>query len=240
MEWFKTSPLATAQYLTTNYTIRKSGDVLKYFIPHCMVGQLTAKGCSLLKNFQAGGGASAHYLIGTNGEIAQNVYETYRAWTTGGDKNVNGITGKMVDFEAITVECASDIARPQAFNASVYASLLNLCEDVARRYNKYRVIWLADPVKSVSREYNPDELIILVHRWFASKECPGNWLFDRLGDFASEVTARLNKEETTPAPVSGHIYRVQVGAFKNKENAERLKKNLLNDGYDAFITEADL
>lgn len=240
MKWLEASPLATAQYLTPNYTIRRSDNVLKYFIPHCMVGQLTAYGCSQIKAFKPGGGASAHYLIGKDGEIALNCLETYRAWTTGGDKKVNGITGKMVDFDAITVECASDIARPQAFNGNVYASLLNLCEDVARRYDKHRVIWLADPVKSLNREYNPDELIILVHRWFATKECPGNWLYERLGDFAAEVTARLNSNNSQPEAVTGHIFRVQCGAFKNKENAERLKDNLLKDGYDAFIVEADL
>jgi N-acetylmuramoyl-L-alanine amidase len=34
---------------------------------------------------------------------------------------------------------------------------------------------------------------------------------------------------------SGKVYRVQVGAFSNKPNAEKLAKALKNDGYDAII-----
>lgn len=33
------------------------------------------------------------------------------------------------------------------------------------------------------------------------------------------------------------IYRVQVGAFKNKDNAEKLKAQLINAGFQAFITK---
>lgn len=33
------------------------------------------------------------------------------------------------------------------------------------------------------------------------------------------------------------LYRVQVGAFKNKQNAENLKKELISKGYKPFITE---
>lgn len=44
------------------------------------------------------------------------------------------------------------------------------------------------------------------------------------------------KQEThTPKDNSNTIYRVQVGAFKNKENAEALVKELKNKGYQAII-----
>ena len=34
-------------------------------------------------------------------------------------------------------------------------------------------------------------MVLTVHRWFANKACPGDWLFNRLGSLASEVTKRL-------------------------------------------------
>lgn len=34
-------------------------------------------------------------------------------------------------------------------------------------------------------------MIITVHRWFANKSCPGNWLYSRLGKLAAEVTKQL-------------------------------------------------
>lgn len=38
----------------------------------------------------------------------------------------------------------------------------------------------------------PEEILLTVHRWFANKSCPGNWLYSRLGNVAKEVTALLN------------------------------------------------
>lgn len=38
-----------------------------------------------------------------------------------------------------------------------------------------------------------------------------------------------------PAPSTGTIYRVQVGAFRDKENAIDLQKRLQSDGYSSFI-----
>jgi hypothetical protein len=36
-----------------------------------------------------------------------------------------------------------------------------------------------------------DEMLMTVHRWFARKSCPGNWLFGKLGNLAHEVNSRL-------------------------------------------------
>ena len=49
---------------------------------------------------------------------------------------------------------------------------------------------------------------------------------------------KLTKKQPTPVPEteSGAIYRVQVGAYKDKANAEKLVASLKKDGYDAYIT----
>lgn len=41
-----------------------------------------------------------------------------------------------------------------------------------------------------------DEMVLTVHRWFANKSCPGDWLYSRLGDVAAQVTARLGGSAT--------------------------------------------
>ena len=33
--------------------------------------------------------------------------------------------------------------------------------------------------------------MLTVHRWFANKSCPGDWLHSRLGDLAKKVTKQL-------------------------------------------------
>ena len=37
----------------------------------------------------------------------------------------------------------------------------------------------------------PDEMVLTVHRWFANKACPGDYLYNRHGQIAEEVTRRL-------------------------------------------------
>ena len=38
-------------------------------------------------------------------------------------------------------------------------------------------------------------MVLTVHRWFANKSCPGDYLYERQGDIAAEVTRRLNEED---------------------------------------------
>lgn len=54
---------------------------------------------------------------------------------------------------------------------------------------------------------------------------------------ATDNEATDNKAETVQGDPNT-IYRVQVGAFRNKDNAEKLKVRLQNAGFDAFLTKA--
>ena len=54
--------------------------------------------------------------------------------------------------------------------------------------------------------------------------------------YKGKVTATVT--EKTPEKDSGKIYRVQVGAFAKKENAEAMVTKLKSHGFDAFIKEA--
>ena len=76
-------------------------------------------------------------------------------------------------------------------NDKVYAALVNLYVDICRRNGKKKLLWIADRDKALNYEVKPDEMLLTVHRWFAKKSCPGNWLFGKLGDLAQEVNSRL-------------------------------------------------
>ena len=78
-------------------------------------------------------------------------------------------------------------------NDKVYAALVDLCADICRRNGKKKLLWIADRDKVLSYGIKPDEMILTVHRWFARKSCPGNWLFGKLGDLAREVNSRLGE-----------------------------------------------
>ena len=96
------------------------------------------------------------------------------------------------DQRAVTIECASDSTEPYAFKDVVYKTL----------------------------NYAPkaDEMILTVHRWFANKSCPGNWMYARMGDLAEKVTAALGTaaepvKPTTPSTIKkGDVVRILSGA----------------------------
>ena len=75
----------------------------------------------------------------------------------------------------------------------VYAAMVDLCVDICRRNGKKRLLWIADRDKALIYEVKSDEMLLTVHRWFARKSCPGNWLFGKLGDLAQEVNSRLRE-----------------------------------------------
>jgi hypothetical protein len=72
----------------------------------------------------------------------------------------------------------------------VYSELVELCADICRRNGKRKLVWIAAREKALSYEVKPDEMLLTVHRWFAKKSCPGNWLMKRLGSLADEVNGK--------------------------------------------------
>lgn len=200
--------------------------------PHCVVGQLSAEsicGCFTSSSVQA----SCNYGIGTDGRVSLCVEEKNRSWCSSSNAN---------DQRAVTIECASDRSEPYAMNASVYNMLVKLCTDICRRNGKKKLLWFGD--KNTSLNYAPksDEMVLTVHRWFANKSCPGNWLYARMGDLASKVTAALGGASSqSPSTNTGTLYRVrkswadaksQKGAFNSLENAKRCAN--ANSGYKVF------
>lgn len=194
--------------------------------PHCVVGQLSAE--TICACFPAGRNASCNYGIGTDGRISLCVDEGNRSWCSSNNAN---------DQRAVTIECASDKTEPYAMNDRVYSSLVNLCTDICKRNGKSKLIWFGDKSKTLAYEPKADEMIITVHRWFANKSCPGDWLYNRLGDLAAKVTARLGSATPQPSPSSA-LYRVQVGAFTKKANADRQLEKVKAAGFDTYMVKA--
>ena len=197
--------------------------------PHCVVGQTTAEGLGDWF-YKSSTQASSNYGIDKNGRVGMYVEEKNRSWCSSSNAN---------DQRAVTIECASDTTEPYAMNAAVYDTLIKLCTDICKRNGKKKLLWFANKDKSLN--YNPaaDEMVLTVHRWFANKSCPGEWLYSRLGDLAAKVTAALadpvpTKTETTTEKKK--YYRVQIGAFTVKANADAMLKKAQAAGFkDAFI-----
>lgn len=184
---YTNSPMVVYTKLSPNHSGQRT-HAIDRITPHCVVGQCSVE---TLGNvfYPTSRQASSNYGIGTDGRVAMYVEEKNRSWCSSSNAN---------DQRAITIECASDTTEPYAMNSRVYETLVKLCTDICKRNGKKKLLWLGDKTKTLN--YNPksDEMVLTVHRWFANKSCPGNWLYARLGDLASKVTASLGGD-TKPA-----------------------------------------
>ena len=186
---------------------------------HCVVGQCNVEPLGELFQTKA---ASSNYGIGKDGRIAMYVEEKDRSYCSSSASN---------DNRAITIECASDTKEPFAVNGKVYAALIDLLADICTRNGIPKLLWRAD--KSLIGQV--DKQNMTVHRWFHSgKSCPGTYLYERMGKIAEDVNKRLCTAENQPKNV---IYRVQIGAFSSKENAEKYLEKAKKAGFCGFIVE---
>lgn len=219
---YTNSPLVVHTRLSPNNSGKRTHSIDR-ITPHCVVGQCTAEGLGewFVKSSTQ---ASSNYGIDKNGRVGMYVEEANRSWCTSNRAN---------DQRAITIECASDTTPPYTMNDAVYETLIELCTDICKRNGKTKLLWFADKEKSLAYVPATDEMLITVHRWFANKSCPGDWLYSRLADLAAKVTAALNsaadEESTYPKKLTSGYYRVrknwkdsksQIGAYRNLKNAK--------------------
>lgn len=201
---YTNSPLVVYTKLSPNHSGQRTHSIDR-ITPHCVVGQLSAEsicGCFTSTSRQA----SCNYGIGTDGRVSLCVEEKNRSWCSSSNAN---------DQRAVTIECASDMNEPYAMNSAVYDSLVKLCIDICKRNGKKKLLWLGDKNKTLNYAPAADEMVLTVHRWFANKSCPGNWLYARLGDLAAKVTAALGGSSS-----SG----MQASSLKNLSEAEAVAK----------------
>ena len=213
---FSNSPLATVRMISPNRTPNRNHAIDTITI-HCFVGQVTAKrGCEVFQ--PSSKGASCNYVVGYDGSIGLCVEEKDRSWCTGGYKKVNGvnvpirvngISGSSNDYQAVTIEVACEAKHPYAITEKAMAALIELCTDICRRNGIKKLLWSGDK----NLVGNPAKQNLTVHRWFANKACPGDYIYQRLGDIAAKVNAKLGV--TPPAetkPVSTVPYKVRITA----------------------------
>ena len=212
---FTNSSLATVRMISPNRTPNRNHAIDTITI-HCFVGQVTAKrGCEVFQ--PSSRKASCNYVVGYDGSIGLCVEEKDRSWCSGGtDKKgnpirVNGISGSSNDYQAVTIEVASDTKHPYTITDKAMAALIELCTDICRRNGIKQLLWKGDKTL-VGRVAQQN---LTVHRWFANKACPGDYIYERLGDIAAKVNAKLGVSfaPTTPAiPESKVPYKVRITA----------------------------
>lgn len=229
---YTNSPLIDCTVLSPNHSGQRTHKIDR-ITPHCVVGQLSAE--SIGACFPSGRDASCNYGVGYDGRQSLIVPEAYRSWCTSSSAN---------DQRAITIDVASDKTAPYAFTNEAYKGLVELCIDICKRNGFNKVLWFADKDKSLNYEPKAGECVLTVHRWFANKSCPGDWMYNRMGQLAAEINAAIGGTSTgeveIKVPNDGKtLYRVQCGAYKVKANADVQLNKIKSLGIDAFITQVD-
>ena len=212
------SPLVTYTKISPNKTVM-SNKKNTHIVIHHMAGCLTVQQCGDVfanKNRQA----SSNYGIDNNGNVGLYVDEKDRAWTTG---------SREIDQKAITIEVAnSEVGGDWPVSATALQKTIELCADICKR----------NGIKELKfTGYKTGNLH--AHRWYQNTNCPGPYLYGKLSYIAKKVNAILNGEEPEEAKPE-KLYRVQVGAYRNRTNAERMRNTLNQAGFnDVFIAEVE-
>ena len=223
---YSNSPLVTYKRITNNKTSPRNHAIDTITI-HCIVGRWTAKqGCDYFATTDRE--CSANYVVGKDGSIGLSVEEKDRSWCSSSSSN---------DHRAITIEVASDTAHPYAVTDEAYNALIKLVADICKRNGIKKLLWKAD--KSLIGQVNKQNMT--VHRWFANKSCPGEYLYSRHSDIAAKVNALLGDSagETAQTPTTQTLYRVQVGAYSKKANADAMLEKIKKAGFDTYMVQVD-
>lgn len=235
---YTNSPLVTYTNISQNKSSPRNHTIDTITI-HCIVGQWTARqGCDYFANTARN--ASCNYVLGKDGSIGLCVEEKDRSWCSSSASN---------DNRAVTIEVASDTSHPYAVTEKAYNTLIQLVADICKRNNIKELKWQAD--KNLIGQV--DKQNMTVHRWFANKACPGDYLYNRYGDIAKSVNEILSGSEgsipESPSDYPSYIWNYFLEKFGNKYGVaglmgnlyaeSALKPNNLQNSYEESLGHSD-
>lgn len=150
---------------------------------------------------------SAHYFVDSD-SITQSVPDNYVAWHCG------AITYKHErcrNTNSIGIEICDDIK-----NGVIYPSAKTIANTI-------------ELVEYLKKKYNIPKANIIRHYDVTGKLCPAYWCgtVDKDNKWKTEFLDKVGAPKT--------IYRVQVGAYSQKSNAENMANKLKLQGYDVII-----
>ena len=164
---------------------------------HCVVGQCSVEA---LGNIFAPRGrkASSNYGIGPDGRVGMYVKEKDRSWCSSSSSN---------DNRAITIEVASDTTSPYAVTDAALAGLIKLCADICKRNGISKLVWSIDKNQRMNHLNGCN---MTVHRDYANKSCPGEYLYGKHAYIAAEVNKLLGAGTTTETSTVATVTKKSV------------------------------
>lgn len=206
----KGTTLTKTELPVSTHSSGRAGKKVTKIVVHHMAGNLSLKQCqSVFQNRKS----SATYAIDSNGNIAQYVDEDDRPWTT---------SGADPDNYCITIELANDtIGGNWHISDNAINKCAELCADICKRYGITKLY------------YDGKKGTLLRHCDYAATACPAAYFKSITDEFCNYVNTLISGN--TSDLKEGEYYRVQLGAFKNKDNAEAYAETLKKQGIDTVI-----
>lgn len=201
--------LAKTEYPVTTHSKGRQGYKVMKIVVHHMAGDLTLEQCQ--KVFQ-NRKSSANYAIDSAGNIGQYVDENDRPWTT---------SGADPDNYCITIELANDDTKTWHISDNAINRCAELCADICKRYGIKKLY------------YDGKKGTLLRHCDYSATACPGPYFKSKTDEFCNYVNMLINSQTTEKT--NNEYYKVQLGAFKNKDNAEAYAEKLNKNGVPAIV-----
>lgn len=189
---------------------------------HCMAGNLSIEQCGNIF-INPSRKASSNYGIGSDGRIGLYVEEKDRSWASSNGAN---------DNRAITIEVANDGGADTGWHVSdkAYKSLISLLVDICKRNGIKELKWRAD--KNLIGQV--DKQNMTVHRWFAAKACPGDYLYNLHGQIAKDVNVELSNSIKSVSTSIKSDEKIQ-----NEENkVKKIWDRFISSGFSEIETAA--
>ena len=212
--------------------------VIKYIAIHYTAGTSSAPGSALnIANYFANTNveASADFICDDRDIVQYNPdIPNYWTWAVGGTPyNTQGgrLYGIATNLNTISIEICS------SYRGSVPSSLWP--NDPNFYYTDAALANARELTKYLMKEYNIPVSNVIRHYDVNGKACPGiiGWNADTGDD--SEWNAfkdSLIDDDTKPSkPSSDELYRVQIGAFKNIENARKMEAKVKAKGFSTYV-----
>ncbi len=141
------------------------------------------------------------------------------------------------DHRAVTIEVANDGGAPDwHVSDKAMASLINLVTDICKRNNIKELKWQGN--KALIGQI--DKQNMTVHRWFAAKACPGDYLYNKHSYIANEVNKALGISTNASAPTqNSSSSRNYLMKGDKGEDVKILQENLNYMGYSCGNVDGD-
>lgn len=160
---------------------------------------------------------SANYSVYSDGTVVGHIQEEYRSWCSSSAAN---------DRRAITIEVANNSGAPNwTISKKAWDSLVRLLADISERHKMGGFRFLND----CTELNNPEKQNVTLHRWFSATACPGPYLYENMKSLCDDANRLIDKNK--------RLYKVQVGAFSKKENADKFLKEVQKNYPSSFINK---